>query len=51
MPESIQEQYSAELSNLRDAYLQGKLNLYLGAGVSASSGLPTDQEEFLGGIL
>ena len=37
---SLQQQYSAELNDLRDAYQQGKLNLYLGAGVSADSGLP-----------
>jgi hypothetical protein len=41
MPVSIQEQYSAELQDLRNAYRQGNLNLYLGAGVSADSGLPT----------
>jgi hypothetical protein len=41
MPVSIQEQYSAELQDLQNAYRQGRLNLYLGAGVSAASGLPT----------
>lgn len=37
---TLQQQYKAELNDLRGAYQQGKLNLYLGAGVSAGSGLP-----------
>jgi hypothetical protein len=37
---TLHQQYKAELNDLRGAYQQGKLNLYLGAGVSAGSGLP-----------
>lgn len=37
---TLQQHYATELADLRDAYKQGKLNLYLGAGVSAASGLP-----------
>jgi hypothetical protein len=40
MPETLKERYPAELNDLRDAYKAGKLNLYLGAGVSIDSGLP-----------
>jgi hypothetical protein len=41
MPETLTERNPAELDDLRNAYKAGTLNLYLGAGVSIDSGLPT----------